>query len=91
VDGAWFAIHAWSGDPYVDVKMEKDTASGYYKAEIPAAYNNLLFVRLNPAYSSFDWAGKWNQTGNLALANGNNLYTIASGAWDKGSGNWSKK
>ena len=88
IDGAWFSIHAW-GSADEDVKMTKDSNTGYYKADVNVNNNKLLFVRMDPAYTEFDWNGKWNQTADLTVSGTNNLYTITG--WGETDGEWSHK
>jgi hypothetical protein len=47
---------------------------------------------MNPGSSTNNWNNKWNQTADLvAPTDGNNLYTVEDGTWDKGGGTWSVK
>ena len=60
-------------------------------AKIPKGYSNIIFCRMNPSASANNWNNKWNQSSDLTIpTNGNNLYTVSEGAWDKGGGSWSK-
>ena len=66
-----------------------------YEVNIPTGYtfgDNVIFCRMNPKTTANNWNNKWNQTEDLVIpTNGNNLYTIKDGTWDKGGGTWSKK
>ncbi|MBR5104303.1 MAG: hypothetical protein IKZ08_05250 [Bacteroidales bacterium] len=78
------------------VNMKDVNLDGYYEVRRPTAknYPNVIFGRMNPATSAnnFNDGVKWNQTGDLTIpTNGNNLYTVKEGTWDKGGGTWSKK
>ena len=86
---AWFFVHAWLDNDSQDVKMEKDSTTGYYKAEINAEYTKLLFARKNPSNTNIDWNDVWNQTADLTIEGNNNLYTITG--WGGTDGNWSHK
>jgi hypothetical protein len=45
---------------------------------------------MNPATTKNDWSSVWDQTIDLTVpTDGKNCYTIAAGAWSKGSGSWS--
>jgi hypothetical protein len=70
-----------------------DAGNGIYYVEKEGGYPNCIFVRMNPSHDGNpDWAGKWNQTGDLTVpTNGNNLFTVPSGAWDGSTTTWSKK
>ena len=90
---ARFAVYSWNNDNDTTwVNMTDSDNDGIYEVLKSSLKANLIFCRMNPSTTANNWNNKWNQTGDLTLpTNGNNLYTIASGAWDKGSGNWSKK
>ena len=89
-DGARFAIYYWnsSGDAWVD--MSDADEDRYYEGTVPSDCTGLIFVRLDPNKTANNWDNKWNQSADLELpTDGKNCYTIAEGAWDKGSGDWS--
>ena len=75
--------------------MTASDTTGIYEAHLPEGYDygcNIIFCRMNPSTTANNWNNKWNQTSDLKTpTDGKNLYTIASGAWDKGSGSWSVK
>lgn len=94
---ARFAAYVWgSGDAWIDmVDSDKD---GIYECFVPVKYTGVIFTRMNPnrqgnSFTHSDNGGQlWNRTGDISIpTNGNNQYTIASGAWDYGSGSWSVK
>lgn len=96
IDNARFAayfFHTGGGDAWVS--MSDSDGDGIYEGNIPTGYTfgeNVIFCRMNPNTTSNNWNNKWNQTADLVIpTNGDNLYTVAEGAWDKGSGTWSKK
>ncbi len=85
-DNAWFWVHAWGGEETVDVKMTAVSGqSGVYSVEIPEDSTQIIFVRMNPAYSNIDWNnGKWNQTVDLTIPSDSDTFTITSstnGTW----------
>lgn len=89
---ARFAVYAWDSSGNAWFSMT-EVETGIYAAEVPTKYSTLKFVRLAPNTTN-DWSNKWNETGDLNVpTNGNNMFTIPSGAWDGStdSGNWSKK
>lgn len=61
-----------------------------YQVAIPEGYTTVIFVRMNPASTENNWDNKWNQTGDLSLAdlNGNNWFTPSG--WDSPTTTWSK-
>lgn len=90
IDGAWYAAYFFNdAGSNTSAKMVKD--GELYKAEKPAGdYNKVIFVRMNPSVTSFDWAGKWNQTDDLVIpTDGKNLYTVTG--WEQNQGTWSTK
>ena len=93
-DGARFAIYVWNDGGSQWVSMT-DCGDGTYQAFLPEGYDygcNIIFCRMNPSTTANNWNNKWNQTADLKTqTDGNNLYTVAEGAWDKGDGTWSKK
>ena len=64
-----------------------------YGCEIPEGFTKVIFCRMNPNSTTNGWTQneqKWNQTSDLAIpTDGNNLYTVEGGTWDKGNGTWS--
>ena len=81
----WFAVWSWgsgSGQWYT-----MDSVDGtLYSVKVPATNNNIIFVSFSSSASEADWSSKVQQTGDLTISGGNNLYTISSGT----NGTWSK-
>lgn len=85
------------GNGEIWVSMTK-TIEGIYEVEKPTNknYPNVIFCRMNPSYNVNSWDANgndymWNQTSDLTVpTDGNNLYTVKDGTWDKGGGAWSK-
>ena len=92
---AWFATYFFNNNPKKEtwVKMTQISDNpAYYEVVIPSgAWSNLIFCRMNSSKTTMEWNSVWNQTNDLAKQTSNNFYTIAAGAWSKGSGSWSKK
>ena len=92
---AWFATYFFNNSTGTNqwVKMTKISDNpAYYEVVIPSGtWPNLIFCRMNSSKSTMDWNSVWNQTSDLSKQTSNNFYTIAAGAWSKGSGSWSKK
>ena len=89
-DNARFAVYCFdNGETWVNMTdLDND---GIYEAVISTSYPKVIFCRMNPNTPANNWDNKWNQTANLTVpTNGNNLYTVNSGTWDKGGGTWSK-
>lgn len=80
-----------NGETWVDmVLVEGET--DIYAVTVPAGYPSVIFCRMNPATTDNNWNDgvKWNQTDDLTVpTDGNNLYTVKEGTWDKGGGTWS--
>ena len=96
-DKAVFQAHVWqTGKTGVNLKMEgigdPSHADGdnkspyrYYKVEVPAEYDNILFFRKDNFATANENA--WNKTGNLTIPVDNNvLYTITSAGKGKAEG-----
>ena len=90
-DGARFAAYFF-GNGETWVSMTDSDGDGIYSCTSPnKSYPNVIFCRMNPSASANNWNNKYNQTGDLTIpTNGNNLYTVKEGTWDKGGGSWSK-
>ena len=84
------------------VSMTKDGSTGYYYCDLPvdASWEKMIFVRMNPSYSTNSWNTSstqyvWNQTGNLdiPLEGGNIAYILKTGSdWNNVTGSyWTKK
>ena len=92
---AWFAAYFWyNGKDAVWVAMTDNDNDAIYEVNFPAGHTygcNVIFCRMNSNNkTALNWNNVWNQTSDLTTASGKNLYTIATGAWSKGSGTWSK-
>lgn len=76
-----------------DTNGTLDTSKYYYiKKSVLGDHKNLVFCRMNSSNTTaLNWNNVWNQTNDLTLpTNENNTYTVAAGAWSKGSGSWGK-
>ena len=49
----------------------------------------VIFCRMNPASTTVDWTNAWNQTADLTVQSGCNMFTINSGEWTGATGTWS--
>lgn len=92
-DGAVIAAYFFGG-PQGDIWVTMNKEGNLYSCTVPKGYTSLLFVRLNPSGTPNDWSSKWNQTEDLTIPSGKNLFTINS--WDGGAdgkckGVWSTK
>ena len=90
---AWFAAYFYNNSTNKNtwVKMTDSNGDGIYECSVPSGYPNVVFCRMNSATSSMNWNSGtvWNQTSDLTIpTDGKNHYTIAAGAWSKGSGSW---
>ena len=86
-----YAVYTWDGgEQWID--MADSNGDGIYEVVIPDGISNIIFVRMNPSTTTNNWNNKWDQTADLKVpTNGTNMYTVAEGAWSKGSGSWSTK
>lgn len=92
-DGARFAAYVWSDTESAKwYSMSDGDGDGTYSVTIDPKYTKVIFCRMNGGNSTNNWDNKWNQTGDLTIpTNGNNLFTVPSGAWDGSTTSWSKK
>lgn len=91
---AWFAVYLWNDSGSTTwARMTDSDGDGVYECEIPEGYStNIIFCRMKGTdTSTLGWSNVWNQTSDLTIPTDGttNMYTIASGAWSKGSGTWS--
>ena len=95
VDNARFAAYFFNAAGNTWVSATDSDGDGIYEVNIPTGYtfgDNVIFCRMNPKTTANNWNNKWNQTEDLVIpTDGNNLYTVKDGTWDKGGGTWSKK
>ncbi|MBQ0009412.1 MAG: Ig-like domain-containing protein [Firmicutes bacterium] len=84
---AWFCAHFWGGDADEDIKFESIGNLGYYSLTASALFENVIFVRCNPAYPTLDWEkGVWDKTEDLYIKEvSGNLYDIPGGETFGGS------
>lgn len=96
--GAWatelgrFAIYCITGESWADLVVESNETN-LYKAEIPGNVEQVVFCRMNPELPANEWASVWNQTEDLTIPEGKDLYTITGwgeGYGAKATGEWSK-
>ena len=91
---AWFAGRFWTDNStdYWSKLISVPNKTDVWGCVIPNNHTKVIFTRMNSANkNNMNWDNVWNQTNDLTIpTDGNNLYTIASGAWSKGSGTWSK-
>ena len=92
VDNARFAIYMWNDGGNRWIYLNDTDGDGIYEGKVPTGYTNIKFVRLTPNDTANNWNTKWNEDSNTTVpTNGNNLYTIKTGAGDNKGGTWSKK
>ena len=87
-DGAKLAIYYWNGSTNGWCGFLKTVPGDatLFEGWIPASYTSLKFVRFSNTKGAVgDWNDKWNETGDLTISSGNNLFTIT----DWGTGSWS--
>ena len=85
-DGARFAANLYNNDAHTQQWKdfnETSKGSGVYKVDL-GEFATLNIVRMNPATSINDWSNKWNQSGDLSIANYDTNNCIANTDWD----NW---
>ena len=84
--GAYFWVHSW-GSTTEDTKMVATKDKDIFKVDVNASNNSIIFCRNNPANTTIPWNGVWNQTADLTIPSGKNMYTITG--WRQSEGKWS--
>jgi len=85
-DGATFFVHSWGGVAEADLKMtHKD--GDIYETAVPDDNTKIIFVRMPADATTLSWNDKWNQTSDLIIPDGKNLYAITG--WGEQDGLWS--
>lgn len=83
--GAWFAAYLWENGVETNVTLMDENGDGIYSASIPKSMTNIIFCRMNPAYTEFAWNHVWKQTVDLKVGVApNNYFYITSdnnGVW----------
>ena len=89
-DGAnKFAIWHWQGSNAGAWSDWMTNVEGnVWKVDISDASDKVIFCRYNTTATSFDWGKVWNQTSDLSIPSGKDLYTITG--WGDDEGEWSK-
>ena len=90
---ARFAVYAFNNTENAWASMDTVPGeAGLYQATVDDKYSTVIFCRMNPAAAENNWNDdvRWNQTGNLALEEGKDLYTLTGGEWNNVTGAWSK-
>ena len=88
-DGAWFAAYFWNGTESGSVQLTDSDADGVYEGAVPSNMTDMLFCRMNPAYTSFGWNSDtetdhvWNQTLDTTVGSAPYNYYYITG-WDTG-------
>lgn len=88
VDGAWFAAYFYNSSSNAWVKMTKMGSGATYVAEAPSgSWNNVIFCRMNPAYSSPSWDSGhvWNQTDDLTYTSPKVVYRMNDSSFSAGT------
>ena len=87
---ARFAAYFFDGGEISWVSMSDKNNDGIYEVKKPdEEYNKVIFCRMNPDKIENNWDNRWNETGNLTIPTGQNLFTIPDGDWDGSTTNWS--
>lgn len=88
--GAYFDVWHWKAEGDGSwVTMKASSTAGVYECKIAQESDMVIFVRKNPSSAAQSWTGVWNQTGDLAIPAGKNMYTITG--WGTTDGTWSTK
>ena len=91
---ARFAAYFFNDDKNIKIWLDMTDYNndGTYEVIAPnVEWVKVIFCRMNPETTANNWDNKWDETNNLTVPDGKNLYTVAAGAWSNGSGSWSTK
>ena len=77
--GAWFAAYLWEDGVETNVTLMDENGDGIYSASIPKSMTNIIFCRMNPAYTEFAWNYVWKQTADLKVGVAPNNYFYITG------------
>ena len=58
-----------------------------FTTTVPDGYTSIIFCRMNSAATARNWDNKWNQSADLTLPDGKDLFVMADG-WDGVNGTW---
>lgn len=84
---ARFAVYFYNDKENKWVDMTDTNGDGIYEVEKPSDYHTAIFCRMNPSVAANIWDNKWNQTGDMKIAN-QSYCIIPFDVWD-GSTLWS--
>ena len=88
-DGARLALYAFgSGEGWYSVA---DNYSGTYKVWIDTKYTSIIVCRMNGSTTANNWDNRWNQSVDIKLENGKNLWTMNSWSGGNSTGKWSTR
>ncbi len=90
-DGARFAACFSDGSTESWIDLTETDNDGVYSGAIPSgSWSSVTFCRMNPAKTDNIWNNKWNASSVQSIpTNGDNCYTVESGAWNSENGTWS--
>ena len=87
-----YAVYCFGdGEEWYDMTLVSDGCGGktYYKADVDPKYTTYIFCRMNGSTTENNWDNKWNQTDDLAKADGTYCtITSAGGGTTKAGCNW---
>ena len=95
--GVWAADNAKFGVYYFvnnddngfsDIMTQAENETDVYTTTIPAKYSKVIFIRLKNTAITVNWSDKWDQSADLTIPDGKDLYTVTG--WNAGDGEWSK-
>ncbi len=89
-DNARFAAYTWSNDVDGTFTSMTEVYDGFFSTKIPATNENIIFLRMDPATTENNWENKWNQTADITIPAGKNVFKINEGEWDGANGTWTE-
>lgn len=94
-DNARFAAYFY-GASNTWINLVDTDSNGVYETTVPEGeWTHVIFCRMNPSFEENRWNNEnedpkpvWNKTGDIAVSEGNNYYSLDEGSWD--TGKWLK-
>ena len=89
---AWYAIYYFNSSQNGWSNKMTSVGEGVYTTTIPDGNWSVIYCRMDPSKSAFDWGSRWNQTNDLTIPSDKDMYSITD--WGQGTnvcpGEWLK-
>ena len=89
-DGAKFAIWDMTNSAWSHFMTLTENETEIYETLVRASATQVIFARIDGVAETPNWDNRWNQTVDLTLIEGKDLFTITGGSSNAYVGEWSK-